>query len=74
MSDVSDDDLLTTSEAARLTPFKPETFRTWKLSWREGGARRGPRPRKIEGRVFYRRRDVLDWMAGQHGRSGAAAG
>lgn len=61
--DVPEQDLLTTDQAVALTPFTKSAFLRWRLSW-PNGQRRGPKPLKVEGRVFYRRGDVLDWLNG----------
>ena len=56
-------DLLTIDEVAEITPFKKSTFARWRLSWPDGDCR-GPRPVRVEGRVFYRRSEVEAWLKG----------
>lgn len=57
------DDLLTDVQLEGIAPFKRATYRKWRLSWPHG-ARKGPRPVRVEGRVFYRRADVDAWLSG----------
>jgi hypothetical protein len=57
-------DLLTVAQVAAMTPFKESTFRKWRLSW-PNGERRGPKPTRVEGRVFYRRHDFESWLSGE---------
>lgn len=59
----SDDDLLTMQQAADLTPFTVAAFRKWRMTW-PTGACKGPMPLLIEGRVFYRRGVVKEWLNG----------
>ena len=59
-----EEDLLTTDQVVAMTAFKKPTFAKWRMSWPNGECR-GPKPVRVEGRVFYRRGDVQDWLQGQ---------
>lgn len=65
----SADDLLTDWQVSEMTPFERSTLRKWRLSWPNGDCR-GPMPVKVEGRVFYRRRDVEAWLRGDQQTTG----
>lgn len=62
----SDGDLLTTEQVAAMSPFKGPTLAKWRRSWPDGACR-GPKPVRVEGRVFYRRADVQEWLRSQIG-------
>lgn len=60
----ADGDLLTADQLVTMTPFQKSTFAKWRQSWPNGRCK-GPKPVRVEGRVFYRRSDVQDWLRTQ---------
>lgn len=58
------DDLITIDQAAELLPWSVATLRRWRTTWPSGRCV-GPKPRLVEGRLFYVEREVKDWLRRQ---------
>lgn len=56
--------LITIEQAADLLPWSVPTLRRWRATW-PNGACKGPRPRLVEGRLFYVEREVREWLTEQ---------
>lgn len=59
-------ELIPNEEAAELLRQQPATLTAWR------NQRRGPCYLKIGRRVFYRRADIAEWLAGQRRQPEAA--
>lgn len=62
-------DLIDTRQAAELLPWSIATLRRWRSTWPAKGCK-GPKFMTIEGRVFYERGVVLEWL--KHATRGPA--
>jgi hypothetical protein len=58
------DDLITIQQAADLLPWSVPTLRRWRATWPDGECK-GPRPRIVEGRLFYLEHEVREWLRRQ---------
>ena len=70
----SDEDLLTVEQVSEWLHVPVATLVTWRsVRRRRDGARQGPEFVKIERRVFYQRKAVLEYIAAQTRQPGQAS-
>ncbi|WP_160071872.1 helix-turn-helix transcriptional regulator [Pseudoclavibacter sp. 8L] len=66
MTRLTDDELLTTGQAAALLNMQSSTLRNWKYLDVKDDGHRGPKATKVGRLVRYRLSDIEAWIAEQN--------